>query len=172
MVESLLPKQVVVGSNPIARSKNQSTCSRFESTTEGFEGSVLPSWGNTRGYATRGITSVRSADAGEIVSRPEQAPSVGAGRQVSGPTRRRSVVQIPSPAPNKSFPTTSLFHYCWRRSKPFSRPFVRPRAYGWLFERSLSLVAAGETPSVVFDPLVCSGRKIFITAPGDRIVLH
>ena len=36
VVESLLPKQVVVGSNPIARSKLLSRFMRFESTTRGF----------------------------------------------------------------------------------------------------------------------------------------
>ena len=33
-----------------------------------------------RGSATRGITSVMFADAGEMVSRPERAPSAGAGK--------------------------------------------------------------------------------------------
>jgi hypothetical protein len=44
----------------------------------GIAGDVSPAWGGYEGVATRGITSVTFADAGELVSRPERAPSVGA----------------------------------------------------------------------------------------------
>jgi hypothetical protein len=49
-----------------------------EPTTVGIAKGVIPFRGEcARGSATRGITSVTSADAGEMVSRPELAPSAG-----------------------------------------------------------------------------------------------
>jgi len=74
-----LPKLVVVGSNPIARSN------------------LLPfSSMNPRQRVTKGVCSLRGERTRGL------APSVGARRQASGPIWRRSAVQIPSPAPTFS----------------------------------------------------------------------
>ena len=69
----------VAGSNPVGPAIFYGTVSWDVNPRPGVPKGVCPlREEHTRGRATRGITSVKFARAGELVSRPELAPSVGA----------------------------------------------------------------------------------------------
>src|SRR5688572_11294696 len=92
----------------------------IERATMGDSKGVRPLRGErARGSATRGITSVTVADAGEMVSRPERAPSARVGERCFRfePTRERG--SIPASSTDTMLDNLTLINSGLRREWAF-----------------------------------------------------